>query len=287
MAEGHMIRTFNGTPCDRASSIRCHQCFPQKTPEFFSMRRMWLKHHLDMVDSFVVTSAFTQLRYAEWGIPEGKMVHIPAGHRNLCRAHPMPTAAGVQGSKRNRFAFFGQLIDSKGLLELFDAVRLLRGAGLDDFSLDVHGANLRFASAEFRSAFEGFWAEEGEASSATMQRVRLRGMYEVADLARIMEDVDWVIVPSRWGETFVMVISEAFAFRKPVICSNVGVMLERVGDGVTGLHFAAGNSNSLAGVMKRAMTEDGLWDRLSANIQPPPTAAESARQHIELCYAGV
>jgi len=283
-ADGHMARTFNKSPCERASSVRCHQCFPNRTPEFFSLRRMWIKHHFDMVDTFVATSLFGRQKYLEWGIPSEKLVHIPAGHRSLGQTHATPTVTGDAGKKRNRFAFFGQLIDSKGLLVLFDAVRIIRSSGLNDFSLDVYGANLNFASADFRREFEAFWAAEKQTTNSDMQRLRLHGMYEMSDLARLMADVDWVVVPSRWGETFMMVISEAFAFGKPVICSNIGVMVERVRDNVTGLHFVVGSSESLAAVMIRAMTEKDLWHRLSASIEPPPTAEVSAQQHIDLCY---
>ncbi len=284
MADGHMVRTFNKSPCERASSTRCHQCFPEKLPEFFSMRRMWIKHHFDMVDTFVATSQFARQRYIEWGIPEGKLVHIPAGHGNLAPPRLGPSVTRLPQPGRNRFAFFGQLIDSKGLLVLFDAVRASRASGFDDFTLNVHGTNLECASTQFQSEFEAFWQEQEKAADGGARRVRLKGSYEVSDLARIMEDVDWVVVPSMWGETFMMVISEAFAFGKPVICSNYGVMAERVGHEVTGLHVAMGSSDSLAAAMMRAMTEDGLWDGLSAHIEPPPRAELSVRRHMQLCY---
>ncbi len=283
-ADGQMARTFDKSPCDRASPVRCHQCFPDKSPEFFSLRTMWFKHHFRMVDTFVATSNFTLERYVEWGLPREKLLHIPAGHNLTPPSTAAPTTESGPRRKRNRFAFFGQLIESKGLRVLFDAVRILRAAGFEDFSLDVFGANLDFASEEFRDAFDDFWFEEEERRNGGVPRLRLHPRYEMADLPRLMNDVDWVVVPSKWGETFMMVISEAFLFGKPVICSNIGVMVERVQDGETGLHFVVGSSQSLAEAMKRALSEDGLWDRLSANIEPPPTAAYSARRHLELCY---
>lgn len=284
LADGQMVRTFNKSPCDRASSVRCHQCFPQKPPEYFSMRKMWFDHHFAMVDTFVATSLFSRQRYVEWGIPPEKMIHIPAGHHRLEQPFAKPTTPSDPRMKRNRFAFFGQLIDSKGLLVLFDAVRALRESGFDDFTLDVFGDNLRFATAEFRNEFEAFFAEEKQIGKFGVQRVRFRGSYEVGEVGRLMENVDWAVFPSKWVETFMMVISEAFAFGKPIICSDIGVMAERVDDNVTGLHFRVGRSDSLAAVMLRAVNEPDLWDRLTVNIKPPPTAEFGARRHIELCY---
>ena len=72
--------------------------------------------------------------------------------------------------------------------------------------------------------------------------MRLHEPYELSDLDRLMATVDWVVVPSTWWEIFGMVVSEAFLFGKPVICSNIGGIGERVRDGVNGLHFAVGSS---------------------------------------------
>ena len=81
---------------------------------------------------------------------------------------------------------------------------------------------------------------------------------------------DWVVVPSIWWENSPLVIQEAFARGRPVICSDVGGMAEKVADGVDGLHFERGNPASLADTIERAITTPGLWDRLRAGITPPP-----------------
>jgi len=49
-----------------------------------------------------------------------------------------------------------------------------------------------------------------------------------------MARIDWCIVPSLWWEAFALVISEAWMFGKPVICSNVGAMADRVTDEADG-----------------------------------------------------
>jgi glycosyltransferase involved in cell wall biosynthesis len=284
MARGQMVRSFDNSLCERASSVRCHQCFPEFSPEYFTMRRMWMRHHLDMVDVFVAPSQFLKSRYVEWGIAPEKIVHIPNGHHQDTR--PVSQAPDLDSAdrQRNRFTFFGQLVDNKGLLVLFEAVRILRSRGIEDFKLDVYGANLHFASKAFRDAFEAFWTQEKALSEGGLERARFHGAYELSDLERLMARVDWVIVPSTWWEIFGMVVSEAFQFAKPVICSNIGGIGERVRDNVDGLHFAVGSAEALAEAMTRAMTEPGLWQRLCGNIEPPPTAEVMAARHIELCY---
>src|SRR6266480_655251 len=75
---------------------------------------------------------------------------------------------------------------------------------------------------------------------------------------------------SIWWESFGLVISEAWMFKRPVIASNVGGPKERVSHGKDGLLFEVGDARALAQVMRRACTEKGLWDRLVRNITPPP-----------------
>jgi glycosyltransferase involved in cell wall biosynthesis len=70
------------------------------------------------------------------------------------------------------------------------------------------------------------------------------------------------VVPSIWWENSPLVIQEAFMHGRPVICSDIGGMAEKVIDGVNGLHFTAGDPRSLATVLRRAASDPELWDRL-------------------------
>jgi len=78
--------------------------------------------------------------------------------------------------------------------------------------------------------------------------------------------VDWVVVPSVWWENSPLVIQEAFQQGRPVICSDIGGMAEKVTDGINGLHFTTGDAMSLADTLKRATTTPGLWEALREKI---------------------
>ena len=88
-----------------------------------------------------------------------------------------------------------------------------------------------------------------------------------------MEEVDWVIVPSIWWENSPLVIQEAFMYGRPVICSDIGGMAEKVTDGVNGLHFRRADPDSLAETMHRAATEEGLWEQLRVQQPGDPSHA--------------
>jgi glycosyltransferase involved in cell wall biosynthesis len=115
--------------------------------------------------------------------------------------------------------------------------------------------------------------------------VVFNGSYHHEQLASRMTRIDWCIVPSVWWEIFCLVISEAWSFGRPVIASNAGGPAERITHEVDGLLFALGDARALAETMRRAMTEEGLWEKLAAGIKPPPSRVAMVEGFLEV-YKG-
>ena len=263
-ADGQMVRKSDRSLCSEASGVRCHQCFPELSPEFFFTREMWMKKHFEAVDVFTTPSRFMIEHYAKWGIHSDRIRHIPNGQADYSDGIELKDDRPL----RNRFGFFGQFVDNKGVHVILEAVELLRASGFSDFVVELNGDNLRYASEARRNQIERFLNEEAQRPHHE-QNVIMNGPYRVNELASRMVRVDWCIVPSVWWEIFGLVISEAWMFGRPVISSNVGGMKERIRDGVDGLHFNVGDARSLAAVMRRACGEIGLWKKLVAGIRPP------------------
>ncbi len=276
-AEGHMVRKTDGALCEQASQVRCHQCLPHRSPEEFFLREQWMKAHLQAVDIFTVPSRFMVEFYARWGLDAEKFLHVPNG----LQMPPLPAQA-ARPARRNRFGFFGQMVDVKGLHVLLEAVNLLRAEGFEDFAVEINGENIHFASPERRREVEAFLAEEAQRPLAE-RRVSFNGGYHHGQLAARMARVDWVLVPSTWWEIFCLVISEAWHFGRPVIASNQGGPAERITDGKDGLLFELGDARALAEAMRRAATEAGLWETLAGGITPP-TSREAMVQGYLAAY---
>lgn len=263
-ADGHMLRKSDQSLCTHASPVRCHQCFPNTAPEQFFVRERWMKKHMAAVDVFTTPSRFMIRHYVDWGIDPKKIFQVG----NVQRNRGATQTNSESRKKRNRFGFFGQLVDAKGIHVLLRAVEILRAEGFTDFTVEINGDNLRYASEERRKEITAFLELEA-AKPITEQNVIFNGSYQVDQLAGRMARIDWCIVPSVWWEIFCLVISEAWMFGRPVIVSNVGGPSERVTHDVDGLHFQVGDPQSLAQMMRRACTEDGLWDKISMGIAPP------------------
>lgn len=282
MANGQMVRKSDNSICDRATPMRCHQCFPDISPEYFFMREMWVKRHLQAVDLFTTPSRFMIDIYAKWGVDRSRLAHVGNGQGDghVTRLPQSP------GRRRNRFGFFGQLVDNKGVWVILKAVSLLRAEGFSDFVVEINGDNLKYASESRRKEIQDFLEAEGE-RPVEEQIVFHNGGYEVSQLGTLMNRIDWCLVPSVWREAFGLVVSEAWLFGRPVIGSNVGGMAERVIDGQNGLHFAVGDARSLAEVIRHACDEKGLWDRLAAGVTAPASRDTMVSQFLELYRNGL
>jgi glycosyltransferase involved in cell wall biosynthesis len=265
-ANGQMVRTTDKSLCDRPSQVRCHQCFPDRPPEDFLVRKLWFLRHLGVVDIFTTPTKFMIPRYIEWGIPESKIFQVTNGQEDYAADFDRKR----HSPKFNRFGFFGQLVSNKGVQIILRAVQILRQSGFTDFAVEINGGNIEYASPEVRKEIEDFIVAERELPFED-RIVEFRGEYEPSQLRYRMNSVDWCIVPSIWWEVFGLVISEAFMFGRPVIGSNIGGIGERIQHDRSGLLFNVGDAVDLAETMRRACTEDGLWEKLHDTLPTPPS----------------
>jgi glycosyltransferase involved in cell wall biosynthesis len=262
--QGQLLRVGSEEPCAQESPRRCHECFPDIPPQEFFMRKRFIQSQLSLVDLFVAPSRFLRDRYVDWGIPAERIVVEDYGRL------PVPAATEPDGrADRNRLAFFGQLSHYKGINVLLEAMKRLVQRGVDA-QLSVYGANLELQPQEFVDAFHSLLA-------ATEENVTFAGAYAREDLPALLGRTDFVVVPSIWWENSPLVIQEAFLYRRPVICSDIGGMAEKVTDGVDGLHFRAGDPDSLADTIERAVGTPGLWTSLSDGIE----GAHPMDEHVE------
>ncbi len=272
---GQMVKRPTGQLCEQASPTACNSCFPDIPASRFLRRKALVRTMLlDMVDAFVSPSAFLAKRYAEWGIDRQRIRVIENGIMGK-EAAPVRDVTRSDG-RRNRFAFFGQMTPFKGVDVLIDAVgRVPDEIWGDDAYLMIFGANLERQPVEFQERMKKLIERAG-------RRVRFYGSYQNADLPKLMRSVDWVIFPSIWWENSPVVIQEALLHRRPLICSDIGGMAEKVRDGVDGLHFRAGNGQHLADRIVEVLNDDTVWGRLRSTMRGPFSAEDCAREHLNV-----
>ena len=263
---GQMVKTNHYQLCYKANSIDCYQCFPDKSAEDFQLRELYIKSFLNIIDVFIAPSQFLLKRYTDWGIASEKIQYLDNGQPKVEQVSPRTLREGEQ---RNRFAYFGRLSILKGIIVLLESIEKLNKETRKTISLDIYGANLELQSESFQQTF---W----ELLERTKDCVSYLGSYQPEEIPNLMSKIDWVIMPSICWENAPLVIEEAFIHKRPVICSNIGGMAEKVEDEKSGLHFRVGDSIALADRITRAATEDGLWQKLSNGISERLTIQEVA-----------
>ena len=202
---------------------------PSGRPQHFFLRERLIKNHLAHVDLFLAPSNFLLERYVDWGIPRDKIVFEDYG-----RLPETPAPDAEADRPRNRLGFFGQISPYKGLDVLLEAMRILLRHDAPDVHLWLHGANIDVLPPTFAR-------RSSRSSRRTAPTSPSPGRTTTRRFRDLMSEIDWVVVPSRWWENSPLVIQEAFMHGRPVICSDIGGMAEKVTHQVNGLHFTVGS----------------------------------------------
>lgn len=266
---GQMVTRPELNLCAEASGTACGACFPELGWRRFELRRASLADSLAAVDRFIAPSRFLAGRYAAWGLPERRIDIIENGLARPGTAAPHRAAAGRQTWV---FGYFGQVTPFKGVDVVVAAAELLarHPDAADRIEIRIHG-NIVGPQEEFRRKL----AE----ASARAPFLRILGPYDNGRVLDLMAECDYVLTPSIWWENSPVVIQEAFAAGRPVICSGIGGMAEKVADGVAGLHFRRGDPADLARTILAAADAD-RHERLRAGLPKPDTIEAMARRYL-------
>ena len=172
--------------------------------------------------------------------------------------------------RRLRLAYWGHLVDSKGVHLILEAVhRLPRPTEVEVYlaglALDRHYLD------SLRKQAEGLV-------------VTFVGEYRPDDLARL--DVDMVVLPSLAAESYGFVLDEAFQLGLPAIVSDRGALASRVGE--AGLVFPAGSAKGLARRIQEILETPSVFEALRQHIPSTPSPPmEKHAQTLEEIYAEV
>ncbi len=271
---GQMIKTGGTKLCSRESYDECRQCFPEKTAEDFWLRKHRFQSYFKLVDQFVSPSEFLRQRYSAWGLKPEQIVVIENGQSQEPPVAPRDLG---EDESRNRFGFFGQINPYKGLDVVLQALTDMPRRERRKLVLEVHGANLEWQPAAYQEKIESLrqpLIEEGV--------VQWVGPYQPHELKSRMAGVDWVVIPSIWWENSPMVIQEAFVCGRPVVCSDIGGMREKVRNKVDGIHVGAASPFAWGKSLARLAGWIDEWDALVSGISRPLSYSECARAHCEI-----
>jgi glycosyltransferase involved in cell wall biosynthesis len=202
-----------------------HGCYRSSRTASATVALMLATHRLlgtwrDSISSYIALTAFSRSKFIAAGFQPDKIFVKP----NFIDPDPGPrTMSGDYA------VFTGRLSPEKGVITLLRAWERLSVR----LPLQIVG------DGPDRSSLEAF------ARDRSISGIAFRGRLTREETLAAVKGARFVIVPSVCYEGFPMVIAEAMACGVPIVCSRLGAMEEIVADGVTGLHFAAGDADDL------------------------------------------
>ncbi len=111
-------------------------------------------------------------------------------------------------------------------------------------------------------------------------RVQFLGWQPPEVLPALFQQVQVVVMPSRWGEPFGLVGLEAMAYSRPVVAFAVGGIPEWLEDGRTGFLVPAGDIEALAERIDRLLEDDSLARTLGRQGREAVETRFSAERHL-------
>jgi glycosyltransferase involved in cell wall biosynthesis len=241
--------------------------------------RLRLRRTLGRFLDAVITNSQAGERYLRdvLRIPESRILRHP-----YQVPEPGALCSGQDGdsplklNSRPVFLFVGSLITRKGWRYLLEAAARLVQRGMDSFSVVLAG--------------EGEERQDLLRMVAALRLesiVHLMGQMRYEDLGALFLASDVFVLPTL-EDVWAVVVLEAMAFGKPVLCSKYAGARELVQHGVNGFVFDPYNVDELAGYMERFIREPGLIARSgqwSREIIAPHTPEQAAKALAALVHS--
>jgi glycosyltransferase involved in cell wall biosynthesis len=181
----------------------------------------------------------------------------------------------LKNSEELVFGFIGSLMWHKGLHVLIDAFKQLKHKKI---KLKIYGIGA-----------EGDpYQKQIIKSIKSDSRMEYCGTFDYSELSSVLSNISTIIIPSTYKEIFPLVMQTAFAFKIPVIASNIGGMPEIIHDNKNGFLFELGNSIELSNILNKICENPTILESLQKNIVPPPRVEQEAFRYFltytELLY---
>lgn len=222
-----------------------HKCYRDSFAGSFFVARMVAYHRKHKtwqtkVNRFIALTEFAKSKFVEAGFPAEKIRVKP----NFI-VDPFNGAVDLP-AKQAGALFVGRFSQEKGVSVLLKAWQSI------SYPLRLAGDG---------PVFDGCKVESNHTDIAFL------GSQSSEQVHALMSELSFLVMPSIWYEGFPMVLVEAFAHSLPVICSRLGGMAEIVEDGVTGLHFEAGNADDLAEKVKWMLAHTEESEQMGRNAR--------------------
>jgi glycosyltransferase involved in cell wall biosynthesis len=234
----------------------------------WGLRAAYFRSLLQLPSRFIAPSHYIASYFERYGV-DGRRMRVV---ENAVAVPPRPRTAEKRPTPSKRgsvnLAYLGTVAEHKGVHVVLEALRL---AGLGAATFIVAG-----------DVPEDGYGRRLEAEAATVPglALRLHGRYELDELPGLLEEIDCVVIPSQWPETFAIVAREAFVRGVPVVAARIGGLPEAIEEGENGFTFTPDRPEELAQILSAFACDSEMVRRLRAGARRAEVL--SATRHAEL-----
>ncbi len=189
------------------------------------------------VDVFITQSTFQKEQFIKYGIKENKIGILPA-------LSPKENFDLINQIDGELISFVGRVSLEKGILNFIEVAKLL-----PEYKFAVAGN------------YEGF----EDLVKNSPKNICWFGFLSNDKLENFYLNSKIIVIPSEWYEGFPNIAVQAMLYKKPLICSNIGVFTSFIKDNINGLLFKPGSSIDLKEKILLLLKDHVLRNKISTN----------------------
>ena len=233
-------------------------------------RPQYLRSAANIFDAIMVPTELMRAIFQENGIQANLIHKVPFGLDTA----PLLRFQQKTQSESVRIGFVGTIFEHKGLDLLIAAFQQLPPS--TKAVLKIYGDPAQFPEYGERMLQMARYGPNRD-------KIEFLGTFPNSDLGDVLQNLDVLVVPSRWYENTPLVIQSAFATKTPVMATDLGGMSELVKHDVNGLLFEVNNVDALKTQLVRITKNKHLLHSLRHNIKDERTVSQMV-DDIESIY---
>lgn len=211
--------------------------------QYVELRKYYLEV-FKLIDYFHFNSSVAKEQFESFLDLKGKVISI--SHSNIYD-HRRERFSRRKNSSILRLGYLGPIDVYKGFYALKDTLDSLKGNGYNNWHLDVYGDFIN------------------DPETYNPEHYTFHGRYEYSQLKKMFDQIDLLIIPSVWKETFGFIGLEAQSYGVPIMVSEHVGFKDLIEEGETGFIYKA-DGNDFANKLSLILENPSILERINENI---------------------
>lgn len=211
--------------------------------EYVKLRNYYLEI-FKLVDYFHFNSSIAKEQFESYLDVKGKVISI--SHKDI-NDHRQERHLNKKDKSILRLGYLGPVDVYKGFYSLKDTLDSLTENRYTNWHLNVYGDSVN------------------DPETYNPEFYTFHGRYEYRQLKEIFNQIDLLIIPSVWKETFGFIGLEAQSYGVPIMVSEYVGFKDLIQDGETGFIFKA-SKNDFMSKLSMIMKDTSVLDKITENI---------------------